>query len=118
MISLRVKFTLALLVTSLLAILLVGFIARYVLLQQFHEVLFRQSFRAFKTDVAAYHLTYGSLEKARKAEPFRQFEMRRHALDNDSDRNGRDWRDGLYQAHRRPPGKLRRLRKNAVCRRQ
>lgn len=80
MVTLRLKFILALLVTSLAAVVMVGLVTRWMLLREFSGILLDESFRAFKSDVVAYIQTYGSYEKAAKTEPFGQFQRKRQAM--------------------------------------
>ncbi|MBV9868774.1 MAG: diguanylate cyclase [Abitibacteriaceae bacterium] len=74
--SLRLKFTLTLVVTSLTAITLVGMISRGMMLRKFNHLLMENSFQQFRTSVKDYLTTYGSWEKAQQAEPFDQYERR------------------------------------------
>src|SRR5262245_53091265 len=80
MLSVRTKVTVALLLTAIVAVALVGLVAHWRLAQKFSEVVLRDSFREYRKDVAAYFTTYGSWEKGEAAEPFTQFVVRRHNL--------------------------------------
>lgn len=51
--SLRVKFTIALLTTSLLSLVVAGLVARSILFRQFNQVVMEESFRRFQAVVAA-----------------------------------------------------------------
>lgn len=76
--SVRTKFILAMLVTSLTAVAVVGLIAHWRMLQKFSEVVRHESFAGFKSDVTSYVTTYGSWENATEHEPFGHFARRRH----------------------------------------
>jgi diguanylate cyclase (GGDEF)-like protein len=79
--SLRNKFVLALLFCSLSTVILVGSTAYLRLMHKFDALVLEDASRNFRGDVAAYIKTYGSWEKARASEPFRNFSMRRgHAM--------------------------------------
>ena len=78
--SLGFKFTVALLATSLTAMLLSGLLAQWMLSRQFSDILREESFKRFRADATAYLMTYGSWEQARKVEGFGQFSGRRQAL--------------------------------------
>ena len=80
MISLRFKFTLALLITSLLVIGTVGIIAHQLVLNRFSQISMEQSFERFQADIAAYIIQYGSWEQAQQVESFGQFERRRRTM--------------------------------------
>lgn len=77
--SLRAKITLALFVTGLTSAVLVGVIARSLLLREFNQIIFDSSFDAFRGDVTAYLETYGPWDEARQIEPFPDFVERRRA---------------------------------------
>ncbi len=77
--SLRAKYTLTLLLTSLAAVALVGIIARAVLMQKFNQIVMKESFTRFQGDVTAYVGKYGSWDKAERAEPFGAFMRQRQA---------------------------------------
>src|SRR5260221_807501 len=78
--SLRTKFILALLTTSLLALALVWGAAHERLTSKFDDLVEARAARSFRGDVAAYWLTYGSWEAGERAEPFPHFVARRKAL--------------------------------------
>ena len=61
--SLRVKFTLALLFTSLVSLCVAGLVARSILFRQFNQVVMDESFRRFQSEMATYIKTYGTLKK-------------------------------------------------------
>ena len=67
--SLRVKFTLALLFTSLVSLCVAGLVARSILFRQFNQVVMDESFRRFQSEMATYIKTYGTLKK--QTEPSR-----------------------------------------------
>jgi diguanylate cyclase (GGDEF)-like protein len=76
--SLRTKFTLALLVVGLSSALLVGLVARIILLQRFNQIELAQSFQRFQANVVDYIQTYGSWDDAVRAEDFGVFARRRN----------------------------------------
>lgn len=78
--SLRTKFTLVLLITSLLALLAGGIIARTILVKQFSTIVSHQSFQRFHTEITAYLEAYGSWEQAQQKESFGAFAARRQHL--------------------------------------
>lgn len=80
MLSLRFKFTLALLITSLAVIGVVGIVAQWMILSKFNQLAMEQAFEGFQIDIAAYISQYGSWEQAQQAERFGQFQRRRRAL--------------------------------------
>jgi diguanylate cyclase (GGDEF)-like protein len=80
MISLRTKFTLALLFTSFASIILVGAIAHAFIINKFSQISMDQAFEHFQNDITAYISQYGSWENAQSAERFGQFQRRRQAL--------------------------------------
>jgi two-component system cell cycle response regulator len=71
--SLQVKFTLALLLTSLTAVLMVGVVTRSMMLRKFNQNAMEQSFKTYQTDLQAYIATYGSWEQAQAKLPFREW---------------------------------------------
>lgn len=77
--SLRVKLILALLLTSLASVGLVGVIAYMQFTHKFNNKTLHESFNRFKGDVVAYIRTYGSWDEAERQEPFRRFVVRRMA---------------------------------------
>ncbi len=80
MLSLRIKFTLALLITSLAAIGIVGIVVQWFIFNKFSQHSMEQAFEGFQSDVVAYISQYGSWEQAQQTERFGQFERRRRAL--------------------------------------
>jgi len=78
--SIRIKFTLVLLISSLLALFAGGVIAQAILVRQFSDIVSRQSFQRFHTEITAYLETYGSWEQAQQKESFEAFEKRRQHL--------------------------------------
>jgi two-component system cell cycle response regulator len=78
MISLRLKFTLALLGTSLAALLTVGLVSHWLLYREFSQLALERSFSNFQADVKAYYEEYGSWDAGREVEPFPDFARRRH----------------------------------------
>lgn len=77
--SLRFKFTVALMVTSVAAVALVGVGARWMLLRDFSQILLEDSFSRYRITMTAYIKTYGSLDRALSSEPFGHFQQRRDA---------------------------------------
>ena len=78
--SLRVKFIIGLLATSLVSLALVWGVAHERLIQKFDRILQERAARNFRGDVASYWMTYGSWEAGQRAEPFGHFITRRKAL--------------------------------------
>jgi len=78
--SLRTKFTLVLLTSSLLSLFAAGIIARAILLHEFSDIMMHQSFQRFHTEMTVYLETYGSWENAQGQESFEAFEQRRKNL--------------------------------------
>lgn len=76
--SLRLKFTLSLLLTSFLAIGCIGSVAHWMLFREFGQKRLDESYLRFRDDVAAYIESYGSWEKAAGAEVFGEFSRRRN----------------------------------------
>ncbi|MFO1271377.1 MAG: GGDEF domain-containing protein [Rubrivivax sp.] len=74
---LRVKLALALLLSSLASIALVGFVAHELMTRRFDDLFAKDALRGFEADVAAYVDTYGSWQAAAATEPFRDFARRR-----------------------------------------
>jgi len=75
-VSLRAKITLALLVTGLTSAVLVGLIARAIVMQQFSAVVHENGFRTFSADVERYVKEYGSWEEGHRVETFGQWGRR------------------------------------------
>ncbi len=73
---LRTKFTLTLLVTSLISAAIVGGIAYWLLMRDFQQTVLDQAFENFQQDVAAYLQTYGSMAEGERHEPFPLFVQR------------------------------------------
>ena len=63
--------------TSVAALILVGASAHWLLMREFNSRRKAGAFENFRKDMAAYIEAYGSLEEARAAEPFPEFEQRR-----------------------------------------
>jgi diguanylate cyclase (GGDEF)-like protein len=78
--SLRKKFTLVLLLSSLLSLFAAGLIARAILLHEFSDIVMHQSFQRFHTEMTVYFETYGSWKNAQQKESFEDFEQRRRNL--------------------------------------
>jgi len=76
-ISLRYKFVLALLASSIVSIALVVGVASLRLAQKFDDLVLENASQNFRLDVAAYFRTYGSWEEAQKHEIFPAFATRR-----------------------------------------
>ncbi|MEC5384653.1 diguanylate cyclase [Uliginosibacterium sp. H3] len=82
--SLRIKFILALLLSSLAAMALVGVVANQRLAQKFGDLVLQDASRAFREDVVAYIGQYGSWQAAIAQESFRAFVTRTRGLDGRS----------------------------------
>lgn len=78
--SLRFKFSLALIITSMSAVIVVGIIAQWQVSTRFDQIAMERAFENFQGDVTAYIAAYGSWDEAQKAERFGQFVRRRHTL--------------------------------------
>ncbi len=78
--SLRFKLTAALFGTSLIAVLVVGLLGRWLVLRNFSDTLKRQSFERFSINMRHYLETYGSWENAERSESFPEFEHRTRRL--------------------------------------
>lgn len=74
--KLRSKFTLTLLLTSLLSAAIVGGIAYWLLMRDFRQSVLEQAFNNFQTDVKSYLETYGTWENGERNEPFPRFVQR------------------------------------------
>ena len=79
--SLRVRVTLALLVTGLTSAAVVGVVARTVVLGRINRLLLDASFERFQGDVAAYVSKYGSWDAGVQRQAFGEFSRDRHAGD-------------------------------------
>ena len=77
--SLRTKITLALLFIGLASALLVGLVARQILLQKFDAIQMHDSFNRFQGDVVAYFTRYQTWDNGTRQEPFGQFSRGRNA---------------------------------------
>ena len=75
--SLRFKFVLALLLTSLLSIAVMWWVAHERVMRRFNHLVQSQSSVFFRADAASWWLTYGSWDAAMHAETFFHFEQRR-----------------------------------------
>jgi diguanylate cyclase (GGDEF)-like protein len=78
--SLRIKLIIALLSTSLVSVAVMWAVAYERLDRRFGTIVQTASARNFRGDIAAYWLTYGSLEAAARAEPLTQFIGRRRGI--------------------------------------
>jgi diguanylate cyclase (GGDEF)-like protein len=74
--SIQSKFTLSLLITSLIAVLLVGLAARWLLLREFSQLVQEDAFGRFRISITKYVKAYGSLEQALERENFGAFQRR------------------------------------------
>ncbi len=72
-ISLRTKLILALAISSLVAVLLVGLIAKWLVLQRFNDLALQRAFSNFSQDVTQYIAKYGSWQEADAREHFTDF---------------------------------------------
>jgi hypothetical protein len=78
--SLRFKFSLALIITSMSAVIVVGIIAQWRVSTRFDQMAMERAFENFQADVTGYIASYGSWDEARKIERFGQFVRRRRTL--------------------------------------
>lgn len=76
--SLRFKFSLALIITSMSAVIVVGIIAHWRVSTRFDQMAMERAFENFQADVTAYIASYGSWDEAQQVERFGQFVRRRH----------------------------------------
>ena len=83
MYSLRIKLSLAFIVTSMAAVVLVGAITQWRVATKFDQMAMERAFENFQADVTAYIATYDSWGEAQKIERFGQFARRRRALVGD-----------------------------------
>src|SRR5579871_3427159 len=72
-VSLRTKIILALLLSSLASVGLVGGVAYYELMRKFDDRMLQESFNRFQGDVVAYEQAYGSWSAAQDAQHFGEF---------------------------------------------
>lgn len=75
--SLRFKFSLALIITSMSAVIVVGIIAQWRVSTRFDQMAMERAFENFQADVTAYIASYGSWSEAQQVERFGQFVRRR-----------------------------------------
>jgi hypothetical protein len=75
--SLRLKIAFALLISSLIAALGVGLIARWMVTRHLSEVTVSTAFNNFQDDMVAFYQTYDSWEEAFRREHFTAFVVRR-----------------------------------------
>src|SRR5438105_3561881 len=87
--SLRTKLTLALLAVGISSAMLVGLVAREILLRRFDEIQLNESFGRFNDDVVDYFETYGTWDNASRAQPFGQFSRARNQRLNEGPGRGR-----------------------------
>lgn len=78
--SLRTKLTMALIFTSVTAVLIVGFYAHRNISVNFTKMASDRIFLRFQEDALAYYKKYGSWEAARMAEPFPIFVSRKRRV--------------------------------------
>ncbi|MCK9396645.1 MAG: diguanylate cyclase [Methylobacter sp.] len=76
--SLRIKLSLALIITSMSAVIVVGVVAQWRVSTRFDQMAMERSFENFQADVKAYIASYGSWNEAQQVERFGQFVRRRH----------------------------------------
>lgn len=74
--SIQSKFTLSLLAASLIAVLMVGLAARWLLLRDFNQLVQEDAFGRFRISITKYVKEYGSLEQALEREDFGSFQRR------------------------------------------
>jgi predicted GIY-YIG superfamily endonuclease len=75
--SLRIKIVFALVVSSLVAAVAVGLIARWMVTRHLSDELIERAFSRYRSDVVAYYETYGSWEEAVRREHMIAFVRRR-----------------------------------------
>ncbi|TAK62466.1 diguanylate cyclase [Methylobacter sp.] len=75
--SLRFKFSLALIITSMSAVIVVGIIAQWRVSTRFDQMAMERAFENFQADVTAYIASYGSWNEAQQVERFDRFVRRR-----------------------------------------
>lgn len=80
--SIRTKFILAMLLTSLASTAMVGAVAYSRLMRKFDDLVLQDASRSFRLDVTAYIRTYGSWEQAQAQENFGSFSRRRREMLN------------------------------------
>jgi diguanylate cyclase (GGDEF)-like protein len=78
--SLRTKITLALLFMGLASALLVGLVARGILLTRFDDIQMHESFNRFQDDVVGYFEKYRTWDNGTRQQPFGQFSRGRNAV--------------------------------------
>ncbi|MGK0298554.1 MAG: two-component system cell cycle response regulator [Gammaproteobacteria bacterium] len=84
MISLRAKFTFALLVMSFVAIGVVGITSYKITQVQFEDLVVSRAMERFVKNITEYYVRYGSWENARNAEHYLDFDARTRRLLNSS----------------------------------
>jgi two-component system cell cycle response regulator len=77
-VTLRLKFTLALLLSCLAVVAVVGGVARWMLLRDLGQIVLEDTFLRFRQDVADYFAEYDSWSAGQKKEAFPDFVHRRH----------------------------------------
>ena len=88
--SLRAKLTLALLTVGIASAMLVGIVAREILLRRFDEIQMNESFGRFNDDVVDYFQTFGNWDNATQQMAFGEFSRQRNQrLDQQRGRGGR-----------------------------
>ena len=75
--SLRLKITVALVISSLIAVISVGLIARWMVTRHLSDVAIDIVFGHFQDDMVAFYQTYGSWKEAFRREHFTNFVVRR-----------------------------------------
>jgi signal transduction histidine kinase/DNA-binding response OmpR family regulator len=95
--SLKIQITLALLLSSLLALLAVGWLANLVVTGQFSDQAHQRAFENYQGDVVAYYQVYGSWQAATQREHLTAFITRRRHGENYS-QNPAPERDPLQPA--------------------
>jgi two-component system, cell cycle response regulator len=101
--TLRAKITFALLITGLTSAVLVGLIARAIVMQQFNTLVHENSFRLFTADVEAYVQEFGSWQEGHRTIPFGRWSQERRGARGRGAGPGRGGQDagGLLPP---PPG--------------
>jgi hypothetical protein len=106
MISLRAKFTFALLIMSFVAIGVVGITANLITQVRFEDLVVSRAMEEFTSQVKEYYITYGSWDAARDSEHFLEFSRRNRPntiRNNPPPQAERPHQPGQSMEERRPP---------------
>jgi two-component system cell cycle response regulator len=100
--SLRAKLTLALLTVGIASSMLVGIVAREILLRRFDEIQLNESFGRFSDDVVDYFQTFGTWDNGAEHQAFGQFSRQRNAQLNQAAGRGGPPPDDIERPIGRP----------------